>query len=136
MIGETNFTPELHRLLTQHPILAVMVANDPQAAVSAGHALVRGGVAAVELALRTPSALECAAAIVREVPELAVIAGTVLTTGQLDDLLGIGVTAAVAPGMNRAVVAHALDAGMSFAPGVCTPSDLEAALECGCQTLK
>ena len=131
-----NLRPAVHLRLKQSPILAVMVSNEPDAAIQAGQALVRGGVTAVELALRTPRALECAEALTESVAELLVIAGTVLTTKQLDDLKEIGVEAAVAPGMNRAVVSYALDAGMSFAPGICTPSDMEAAIECGCRTLK
>ena len=136
MSTKPNLSPELHGKLAAQPIVGVLVANDPAAAVSACQALLRGGVASVELALRTQRAFECIEAVVKEVPELQMIAGTVLTTGQLDDLKSIGVTSAVSPGMNRKVVEYALARGMSFAPGICTPSDIEAAVECGCTTLK
>lgn len=136
MSNKPNLSAEVHGMLQSHPIVAVLVANAPAAAVSAAKALVRGGVKAVELALRTPRALECIGAVVNEVPEIQMIAGTVLNAGQLDDLAKIGVTSAVSPGMNRRILEHALSSGMSFAPGVCTPSDIEAAIECGCTTLK
>jgi 2-dehydro-3-deoxyphosphogluconate aldolase/(4S)-4-hydroxy-2-oxoglutarate aldolase len=38
--------------------------------------------------------------------------------------------------MNPAVVREAARAGLPFAPGVCTPSEIELALELGCRVLK
>jgi len=38
--------------------------------------------------------------------------------------------------MNPRVVMEATQVGLPFAPGICTPSDIEAALECGCRVLK
>ncbi len=40
------------------------------------------------------------------------------------------------PGFNPAVVAAARRAGLPFAPGVCTPSDIEGAVAAGCTMLK
>ena len=38
--------------------------------------------------------------------------------------------------MNPRVVRAAQEAGLPFAPGICTPSDLEAAIELGCRFVK
>ncbi len=122
--------------MVKRPVVAVLVANDPDKAVGTCKALVDGGVPAVELALRTPNALACLSAVRDSVSDMLVIAGTVLTTEQVDAVKAAGGEAAVAPGCNPTVVKHALDAGMSFAPGVCTPSDVEVALELGCTFLK
>ena len=43
---------------------------------------------------------------------------------------------AVAPGLNPAVVEHAAQAGLPFAPGICTPSEIEQALTLGCRVVK
>jgi 2-dehydro-3-deoxyphosphogluconate aldolase/(4S)-4-hydroxy-2-oxoglutarate aldolase len=131
-----NIKEEARAFLHENPIVAVLVADDPERAVRCGQALVAGGVRAVELALRTPRALDCLEALISQVPDLFVVAGTVLTPAQADDVRKRGCETAVAPGLNPSVVRHALDSGMSFAPGIVTPSDIEAALELGCTTLK
>ncbi|MFW5789037.1 MAG: bifunctional 4-hydroxy-2-oxoglutarate aldolase/2-dehydro-3-deoxy-phosphogluconate aldolase, partial [Spirochaetota bacterium] len=95
-----------------------------------------GGIRAVELALRTPRALDCIEAVAREVPEILPIAGTLIEPGQVAELARRGVAAAVSPGCNPVIIREALDAGLSFAPGICTPSDIEAALALGCTLLK
>ena len=50
--------------------------------------------------------------------------------------VGAGAAFGVAPGMNPRVVHAARDAGLPFAPGIATPSDIEQALECDCRLLK
>lgn len=136
MSDTVTMREELHSFLHENPIIAVLVADDPEHALSAGRALLAGGVRSVELALRTPRALDCIEALVNGLPELTVIAGTVLTGDQVDEVARRGCRAAVAPGLNPRTVRHAMDTGLSFAPGVATPTDIEAALELGCRTLK
>jgi 2-dehydro-3-deoxyphosphogluconate aldolase/(4S)-4-hydroxy-2-oxoglutarate aldolase len=62
--------------------------------------------------------------------------GTVLTPDQARQVLDAGAEFGVAPGMNPRVVEAALEAGLPFAPGVCTPSDIERALEFDRRLLK
>ena len=47
-----------------------------------------------------------------------------------------GASFGVSPGINPRVVSEAVSLGLPFAPGVCTPSDIEVALEHGCTLLK
>ena len=47
-----------------------------------------------------------------------------------------GAKFAVAPGFNPTVVKEAVKCGFPFAPGVCTPSEAEQAMELGCTFLK
>ena len=54
--------------------------------------------------------------------------GTVLTVSQLEKVAELGADFAVAPGMNPSVVSHAAEIGIPFAPGICTPSDIERAV--------
>ena len=69
-------------------------------------------------------------------PELLLGAGTVLTADQVDRAIQAGARFAVAPGCNPVVVRAAQRQGLPFAPGVCTPSDVERALEIKCKMLK
>jgi 2-dehydro-3-deoxyphosphogluconate aldolase/(4S)-4-hydroxy-2-oxoglutarate aldolase len=62
--------------------------------------------------------------------------GTILTPETVAEVAVAGADFGVSPGMNRRVVAAAQQAGLPFAPGIATPSDLEAAIELGCRFVK
>jgi 2-dehydro-3-deoxyphosphogluconate aldolase/(4S)-4-hydroxy-2-oxoglutarate aldolase len=117
-------------------VIAVLILEDASTAAPLARALLAGGIRAMELTLRTPAALEALRIIRAEVPEMLAGAGTVLSPEQAREARRAGAQFAVTPGMNRRVaeVAAALD--LPFAPGVCTPSDVEAALECDCRVMK
>ncbi len=131
-----NIPKELHQKLAESKIIAVLVIEDAVDAVPAARALIKGGVNAIELALRTPLSIEAIKHIRVEVPEMILGVGTVLTQDQVDEIQAIGVDFAVSPGINATVAGHALEAGLPFAPGIMTPSDIELALDLGCTTLK
>lgn len=117
-------------------LIAVITINDAKNAVPLAKALYNGGISAIELTLRTDAALESIKRIRAEVPEMVVAAGTVLTPKQIDEVVKAGAHWAVAPGTNPRVLQSAKDAGLFFAPGIMTPSDIEAALEFDCRLLK
>jgi 2-dehydro-3-deoxyphosphogluconate aldolase/(4S)-4-hydroxy-2-oxoglutarate aldolase len=64
------------------------------------------------------------------------IAGTVLTKDQASAAADAGARMVVTPGLNPAIVEHVLKLGLPICPGVCTPSDIEAALSFGLQVVK
>jgi 2-dehydro-3-deoxyphosphogluconate aldolase/(4S)-4-hydroxy-2-oxoglutarate aldolase len=117
-------------------IAAVLVINELDSAVPVAEALMGGGVTAIELTLRTPQGLDAIAVINRAVPEMVVIAGTVLTPEQIQQCRDAGADMAVAPGLNPRVLEKANDLGLPFMPGICTASDIEKAVEMGCRLLK
>ena len=122
--------------VTQAGVLAVLVIEDPSKAVPLAQALLSGGVRAMELTLRTPAALESIRQVRSEVPEMIVGAGTVLKAEQIDGVIAAGAQFAVSPGMNPRTLQAAVEKELPFAPGIVTPSDVEAALEFGCRVLK
>lgn len=130
------FSDELTNRMRKSGVLAVLILESAEAAVPVARALLEGGVDCVELTLRTPAALEALRRIRAEVPEMTVGAGTILTPAQVLEAKAAGAAFGVAPGMNPRVVAAAREAGLDFAPGVCTPTDIELALEQGCRVLK
>jgi 2-dehydro-3-deoxyphosphogluconate aldolase/(4S)-4-hydroxy-2-oxoglutarate aldolase len=117
-------------------VIAVLVLEDADQAVPLALALMAGGVSAMELTLRTASAFESLKRIRREVPDMIAGVGTVLRPDQVIQAAHFDAAFAVAPGTNGHVIKQAIDIGIPFAPGVCTPSDIEAALEWNCRTLK
>ncbi|OAM90777.1 bifunctional 4-hydroxy-2-oxoglutarate aldolase/2-dehydro-3-deoxy-phosphogluconate aldolase [Termitidicoccus mucosus] len=131
-----TFPPGLEQGIHAAGVIAVLVIDDPADAVPLAGALAAGGINAIELTLRTPSALESLAAIKKHAPQMLVGAGTVLTPAQIMQARAAGADFAVAPGCNPRVLAAAAEAGLPFAPGIATPSDIEAALEFGCRLLK
>ena len=71
-----------------------------------------------------------------KVGDVGAVAGTSLTAYQVRAAKEAGAHFGVAPGMNPRVLAAAREASLSFAPGIATPSDIEAALEFDCRLLK
>lgn len=130
------FPKELHDKIKASKVVAVLVIDDAAHAVPVARALLRGGIGAMELTLRTKAALPSLKAIKEEVPDMLAGIGTILTTDQVDQVVAAGAAFGVAPGMNPRIVRHARDKGLPFGPGIMTPSDIEAALELGCRTIK
>ncbi len=132
----SSFPDELRQELRQTGVIAVLMIDRADDAVPLARALLAGGVDCIELTLRTDAALESLRRIRAEVPEMVVGVGTILTPKQVNQAKEAGAAFGVAPGMNPRVIAEAQRIGLPFAPGVCTPTDIELALEAGCKVLK
>jgi 2-dehydro-3-deoxyphosphogluconate aldolase/(4S)-4-hydroxy-2-oxoglutarate aldolase len=135
-IAQRAMTPELIKKIDEAGIIAVLIIDDVKHAVPLVRALLAGGIDAIELTLRTPAALESAKAIKKEVPEMSLGFGTVLTVDQVKAVIDVGADFAVSPGCNPKIIREAQKQGLSFAPGIMTPTDIEMALEEGCRILK
>lgn len=128
--------PEIVEKLSTTGVVPVVTIEDPAHAVPLARALAAGGICAAEITFRTPAAEESIRRIAQEVPEVFVGAGTLLSAAQVRQAKSAGARFAVAPGCTEATVRAARDAGLPFAPGVMTPSDLERALQLDCRVLK
>lgn len=117
-------------------IVPVVAIENAAHAVALCLALERGGLRVIEITFRTEAAGDALRAISAELPHFLVGAGTVTLPEEVDAAVAAGAKFAVAPGFNPAIVARANEAGLPFFPGICTPSDIEAALEADCRTLK
>lgn len=122
--------------LARSRIVAVLVIERVEDAEPLAEALLEGGVTAMELTLRTPAAIGALSEIREKVPDMLAGIGTILTVQQVDAVVDSGAAFGVAPGMNPRVVEAALAKGLPFAPGICTPSDIERALEFDRKVLK
>lgn len=131
-----TFPEPLLEKIREQKIIAVVVIDDAEAAVPLAHALLDGGISAIELTLRTPSALESLKNIREQCPEMTAGLGTLISTTQVKQAAAAGAAFAVAPGLNPNVVQAAQACGLPFAPGIVTPSDIECAYELGCRLLK
>jgi 2-dehydro-3-deoxyphosphogluconate aldolase / (4S)-4-hydroxy-2-oxoglutarate aldolase len=135
-IAQQAMSPEIIKKIDEVGIIAVLIVDELKHAVPLAKALLEGGIDAIELTLRTPVALDAARLIKKEVPEICLGFGTVLTIDQVKAVVDAGADFAVAPGCNPKIIAEARKQGLSFAPGIMTPTDIEMALEEGCRILK
>ena len=117
-------------------IVPVIVIDDPADAVPLAQALADGGLPCAEVTFRTPRAAESLRRIAGECPSVVVGAGTVLTPEQAVRARESGARFIVAPGFSPAVVDYCVDHDIPVFPGVCTPTEVEAALAKGIDVLK
>ncbi len=119
-----------------HGVVPVITVESVDAALPLADALLEGGLPVAEITFRTAAAAEVIAQMVRHRPALLVGAGTLLSEENVKAAKAAGARFAVAPGLNPAIVQYAAQAGLPFAPGVCTPSEIEQALRLGCRIVK
>jgi 2-dehydro-3-deoxyphosphogluconate aldolase/(4S)-4-hydroxy-2-oxoglutarate aldolase len=122
--------------LTAKGVVAVIMIDRVDDAVPVAEALLHGGVDAMELTLRTDAALPALKSIAESVPEMLTGIGTILKPDQIVQAKDSGAAFGVSPGTNVDVIEAAQEAGLPFAPGIMTPSDIERALPFGCEILK
>ena len=127
---------EIDGLLQQTPLIALVQAENPDTAVRTSRALAAGGVSIIEVLFRTDAALDCLAAVAREVPEAVVGAGTVLSAAQAEAALDAGAGFIVSPGLDESIVGFARSTGTPVYPGIATASELQRAHNLGLDTVK
>lgn len=126
---------EIEQIMRLAPVIPVLVLDDPDEAVAIGTALVRGGLPALEVTLRTPRALEVMAALTA-IEGAVVGAGTVLDEAQLDHALDLGAQFVVSPGLTDRLARAALARRACFLPGVADASDIMRGLDLGLNRFK
>ena len=113
-------------LLLAAGILPVVTVHTLDQARAVSAALLEGGLPAIELTLRTPVAMEALAMLKRELPDVVVGAGTVLTVEQMQQAIDAGADFLVTPG-TPAFMADALaEAPLPVVPGAASPTELLA----------
>lgn len=117
-------------------IVPVIALDDAKDAKPLADALCSGGLPCAEVTFRTAAAEESIRIIRENFPDMVVGAGTVLTTDQADRAAAVGAKFIVSPGLNPKVVAHCIEKGYPVCPGCSNPSDIEAAIELGLDTVK
>jgi len=114
------------------PVIAIEEAAE---ALPLGRTLLESGLPIAEITFRT----KAAAAAIRQLAKLSELmlgAGTVLSTDQVQEARDAGAQFMVTPGFNPKVVDYCVKNSIPIVPGVCTPTEIEAALEYGLDVLK
>ena len=117
-------------------IIPVVSISNVKDAVPLAKALCEGGLSCVEVTFRTEAAGDAISVISKNVPEMYVIAGTVLTAKQADEAIEAGASMIVAPGLNPKIAKYCKENSYPYIPGICTPSEIEQTMELGYKMLK
>lgn len=117
-------------------IVPVIKLDKVENAEKLAKALREGGINCAEVTFRAKGADEVIHRMTKAYPDMFVGAGTVLTCEQADAAYAAGAKFCVAPGLNPKVVEHCLEAGIPFAPGLSSASEIEQALELGLDFVK
>ena len=117
-------------------VVPVLTVDDPDDAVGLVRSLVAGGLAAVEITLRTPTGLEAIRRASVEVPAAVVGAGSVTTGALANEAIDAGARFVVSPGLDDGVIAVASDASIPAIPGIATATELLRAVNAGLDAVK
>ncbi|NNE88904.1 MAG: bifunctional 4-hydroxy-2-oxoglutarate aldolase/2-dehydro-3-deoxy-phosphogluconate aldolase [Silicimonas sp.] len=112
------------------PVVPVLTVKNPAHARPLAEALVKGGLPALEVTLRTPAALE----VIREMASVdggVVGAGTLLTPADVLAAKEAGARFGVSPGATDRLLDAVEDADLPTLPGAATASEAMALLERG-----
>lgn len=123
-------------LLTISPVVPVVVIRDAEQAVPLARALVRGGVAVIEITLRTEAGLSAIERVAAKVPEIAVGAGTVTTPKEAAEVTRAGAQFIVLPGSPERLLSAAIDTGLPLLPGASTLTEMMRLTEHGLNVMK
>ena len=115
------------------PVVRIERASD---AVPLGRALLAGELPVAEITFRTAAAEEAIRAMTRELPDLLVAAGTVLSVDQVNKAVAAGAKLIVAPGFDPKVVDYCISKGIPVVPGISSPSEIAMGVERGLEVLK
>jgi 2-dehydro-3-deoxyphosphogluconate aldolase/(4S)-4-hydroxy-2-oxoglutarate aldolase len=126
----------VHELFRGIPVIPVLTIEREADAVPLAHALLEGGLRVIEVTLRTPAAVAAIAAVIRELPQVVVGAGTVQCPTDVVQACVAGARFLVSPGMTPELAAAALATQLPYIPGVATPSEIMTARDLGISFLK
>jgi len=127
---------QLATILATAAIIPVITIERAEHAVPLARALIDGGMATLEITLRTPAAPAAIAAIARAVPEAIIGVGTVLDRRDLERARALGARFALSPGATADLLAAAATSPLPLIPGVQTASEVMAAVAHGFSILK
>lgn len=118
---------DINQRIEKLKIVPVVKIDNIEDAKPLAEALIAGGLPVAEVTFRTEAAFEAIKAMA-EIPEMLVGAGTVINVAQAKLAKEAGAKFIVSPGLNTDVVNFAKENNIPVFPGVCTPTEVMAAI--------
>lgn len=123
-------------MLARHRVLAVLRADNANAALEAANVLIDAGVGAVEVTFTVPNAAEVIDHLARSRPEALVGAGTVTSPAHVQEAVDAGAAFLVSPGASPALLGAMIASGLPSVPGTFTASEMMTAHSAGAAAVK
>ena len=114
--------------LSSFGVVPVVALDHSCTAASVAKALIAGGLPCAEITFRTAAAEESIHLIKAAYPDMLIGAGTVTTTGQVDQAINAGAEFIVSPGIDRKLIDYCVKKQIAVIPGCVTPSELMEAV--------
>jgi 2-dehydro-3-deoxyphosphogluconate aldolase / (4S)-4-hydroxy-2-oxoglutarate aldolase len=127
---------ETAKIMALAPVIPVLTVASVEDGLAQAKALIAGGLYAIEVTLRTPSALEAIKAIANNIPDAVVGAGTIVSADQINQAVAAGAKFLVSPGAPAVLANAAAQSPVPFLPGCATASEAMALMELGFRALK
>jgi 2-dehydro-3-deoxyphosphogalactonate aldolase len=119
------------------PLIAILRGLRPREAVAVADALVTTGFKLIEVPLNSPEPLKSIEILAKHLADDCIVgAGTVLTVEDVNSVASAGGQFIVAPNLNLKVGHAAKQNGLTWCPGVLTPSEAFEAVDQGADLLK
>jgi 2-dehydro-3-deoxyphosphogluconate aldolase / (4S)-4-hydroxy-2-oxoglutarate aldolase len=132
-----SIAAEVFAAVRAHRLVSVIRAAEATAALEAARAVIRGGIALVEVTYSVPDAPSVMRQLVAEKhPGVVIGAGTVLTAREAAAALEAGARFLIAPNVSAAVAGAAKEAGAFYCPGAYTTNEILHAMDMGAHLVK
>lgn len=131
-----NWQVSAEQILTQSPVVPVIVIQKLEQALPLAKALIAGGIRVLEVTLRTDCAVDAIELIAKEVPEAIVGAGTVINKQQMKAVTDAGAQFIISPGITEPLLREGIDNKIPFIPGISTVSELMLGMSYGLRQFK
>ncbi|MEA3456968.1 MAG: bifunctional 4-hydroxy-2-oxoglutarate aldolase/2-dehydro-3-deoxy-phosphogluconate aldolase, partial [Campylobacterota bacterium] len=106
------------------PVVPVIALDRVEDALPLAEALLEGGIAVMEITLRTEAGLKSIETIARSMPEMNVGAGTVVNTEGFQKAVDHGSQFVFSPGISQELMHSSLEFNIALIPGVATASEV------------
>lgn len=126
----------MREIMTRATVIPVYTPGSVDEAIQVAKALERGGLHVIEVTLRTSLAMDALKAMIEASPKIAIGAGTVVSTRQMETVAGIGAAFAVSPGATPSLISAAQHSNLPYLPGIATASELMRGMEAGLDCFK
>ncbi len=126
----------MREIMARATVIPVYTPGSVEEAVQVAKALARGGIEVIEVTLRNGIAMDALKAMIEASPNIAIGAGTVLTTRQMETVTNMGAAFAVSPGITPSLISAAQYGNLPYLPGIATASELMQGLQFGLSCFK
>ena len=124
------------QILRAAGILPVVTVHTLEQAREVSAALLRGGLPAIELTLRTPIAMDALRMLKAELPDIKIGMGTVVSPKQIEECVEAKADFLVTPGTSPTMAKLLAEAPIPVVPGGATPTEFLTLMEHGFRVCK